>query len=677
MRAGLSQKIAVTMGLAWVTCGFSGFALAQSLLSEPAARLPARTEASKPLPQAKFGDLDTWISQAEKGQGKAVHPYLADALQNLLAQSQPNEKDLARVMVYTLLAGEELEPPFRQERLARQFLDRFPKHSQASMAYYTLLLARWRQGKPFDLQFTENLKPLEGLPPWMQTRILLMEAEVAKEQAEFGTAARLLVLEHNGSSTLNTVTKEEVLSVLSRVWRMDDLEAFFKAHHQGWLEDERKNLEARVLLNAGLMEQAIQAVAQLQKDKQVKSPLDRRMLTEAQQEIEAAGHTHPERIGVLLPLGSANQAIQEMAWDILDGLRMQVQFTAQAGALPFELVVKDTINQPERAGRLVEELVRQDQVSAIIGPLARAEAEVAMRKAEELKVPLLSLSLTATLPPGSEYAFRNSMARQDEIRDLVRYAMDYSQAKKFVIVYPNSPFGHDMMAMFWDEVNRRGGHVVGAASYQPWGNRGERENVGLQEVFDHLTGTDRFQSKEERALMEKAGERRSDPVVDFDAIYVPVDTGGIPDLRLIASYPTTVDAEHTPLFGSRDWNADEVLVTSGGKLDGAVFVDSFDRTQDSKPYVNFRRRHRNLFGFRTGYRSPSYFTAIGYDSAGLLMQLLSDPKTRTRRRMAIALKSMTGYAGLTGLTRFHQNGEGQKESLVFRIDGERTTKVLP
>jgi ABC-type branched-subunit amino acid transport system substrate-binding protein len=165
--------------------------------------------------------------------------------------------------------------------------------------------------------------------------------------------------------------------------------------------------------------------------------------------------------------------------------------------------------------------------------------------------------------------------------------------------------------------------------------------------------------------------------VDFDALYIPIGPDGIQDLQLIAPYPITVDAEHVQLLGSRFWNDSSVLVAGDGKLDGAVFVDAFDLTSANPKVEAFHTRHRMFFGHHAQYRPPTYYTGLGYDTVNLLMSLLDNPRNRSRRALRDALVHMEPYFGVTGWTRFKQNGEAEKESMFFRIKGNEIVRLLP
>jgi ABC-type branched-subunit amino acid transport system substrate-binding protein len=349
------------------------------------------------------------------------------------------------------------------------------------------------------------------------------------------------------------------------------------------------------------------------------------------------------------------------------------------GVPSFELIVKDTGNNPQTAAQAVEALARTEGVIAIVGPLARAESEAAAVRAEELGVPLVSLSLSLDLPQGGQYVFRNSKSQEEEVHDLVLYAMDYFQARRFAVLYPANAYGDRLLQLFWEEVRKNGGILTAASAFTPWNvkaQKGEKEPVGLKQIFETFVGQDRPLRPKDRALLEAVGDSRPDAVVDFDALFIPLGQDAGQELRLIAPYPVTVDAEHVLLLGTRFWNEDAVLVAGGSKLEGSLFADVYDRSGSAPRVVAFLSKHRAWYGQRPRYAAPSYYSAIGYDTLNLLMNQLREPRLRTRESLARGLKASPPYPGVTGLTSFRASGEAEKETMFFRIRGGEFVRQL-
>ncbi|MDH4121474.1 MAG: penicillin-binding protein activator, partial [Deltaproteobacteria bacterium] len=617
--------------------------------------------------------------QVEKGKGQQAYPYLLAAYRAMNQSWDKGDRPdaMAELSVYTLLAGEEAANPVDQELRARLFMARFPRHEQFPLAYFLLIDSLYRQGKDFDITIPLDNRTLEALPSWMRSRLLLMLADISRKKGQSAEEAGYLFREMDQGGSNAQTTENEVLAALGRISRQQELDDFFSKYKAGWLKNERDVLEARVLLNSGEWDKARRAFQEVEENGSARAAMTKRFVSEARQELDSLPSAKPERIGVLLPLGSKDPVIRGLANSLLDGIRLAIHANP-AIAKPknnYEILIRDTQNNPGLAAQLTDELVHQDQVSVIIGPLTRAETAAAAARAEELMVPLITFSLTYDAEGFPEYTFRQSMRPEDEIGNLVRYAMDFRNAKRFVVVYPDNNYGRNMMEMFWKEAVGHGGKMVGAASYTPPDKRLERAKMDFKDVFGHLAGLDRYVSSADQQLMLEVGDRRPDPIVDFDAIFIPIPPEGAQDLEAIASYPVTVDAEKALLLGTRNWNQNQTLLANNGSMNGAIFVDTFDSLDRSPLALKFRGDHRIAYGHRPDYQAPDYFTAVGYDTAALLTLLAENPKNRSRRRMARALKDMEPYPGLTGITRFRADGQADKRTRVYSIKGQRVSPV--
>jgi len=690
---------------------FAGAAWTQSLLSEP---VPAWLAAEKSLAAepgsgegAPAPALPALLVMAERGEGRQAYPHLRALFQKPPPPSMggaQSQGELERRLIVALLeAGRGFAPAVEQEEAARRFVEQYPDDPFFPQAFFYLTEALFRQGRPAEESFFFDDEALHTLPAWMQTRYLVLQAEAAARQREFARAAGFLLAELQGRATLRETTRQQVLDALGQLGALEPLNAFLEAHPEAdWIRGERPFLEARVLMHGGKYNEAFLALENLERGGRAATPAGLKFLRDARGEIEQAVLTRPERIGVLLPMSSSNAALRELARDTLDGLRMAVQFggappgalaklgqalgrdvdparepvTTAAASPRYELVIKDSGNSTEQAARLVEELVLRDHVIAIIGPIARPESQGALQRAEELGVPLISLSITATIPSGARFQFRHNKSQEEEVRDLVRYGMDYLGARRYAILYPRNNYGEGMMEEFWREVAERGGQIVGVASFQTSAGDDSRGAGGLQAVFDNLAGIDRFLSPADRALLDKVGDKKPDPAVQFDALFIPIHARGGQDLRQIAPYPTTVDAEKKAVLGSRNWNSETVVVATAGKLDGAVFVDSYHKESADPANQTFRGRHRLLFRHRPDYQAPSFYTALAHDTLAMLTELLAKPDNRSREALARALHRMEPFMGLTGLTSFAEPGYAVKESLLLKLEGVRISRVF-
>ena len=99
----------------------------------------------------------------------------------------------------------------------------------------------------------------------------------------------------------------------------------------------------------------------------------------------------PQVVGAVLSLSGRGRKVGELA---LRGLMLAAGLPLEGPPEPGapQLVFRDDGGDPERAVAAVEELVAVHRVVAIIGPMDARAAEAAAARAEELGVPLLSLS---------------------------------------------------------------------------------------------------------------------------------------------------------------------------------------------------------------------------------------------------------------------------------------------
>ncbi len=657
--------------------------------------------------------LDELLSMVEEGRGQEAYPSLSVRIPALLelvrfqgGDAEALEKEL---LIPLLRAGDGLAPPEAQERIARRMVERYPDADGFPAAFFYLTQALFLQGKPLENSFFFDDTALAGLAPWMQSAYLTLRAQAAAKEGKVLEAADYLLAEMERFTGLQNTDSEEVEFLLRQADDPESLDAFLARHAEvEWLTEAAPFLRARAVVNQGEFGTALLAINRILREGLARTPAQIKSIHAARAQIEARLLIAKRRIGVILPMSSSSSSLRALSRQTLDGLRMGIHvFAANAGARqngnyssatvdrasdaeragqartarpkPFELVIRDTGNNPFRAAKMVEQLATEEDVMAIVGPIARNESAAASEAAERLGVPIVSLSLTMELPPEARFVFRHSKGQREEMQDLVRYAMDYAGARRFVLLYPDTGYGKKITELFWAAVEEKGGRVVGAEFYRglrrsPVKRTGE---LGLKQIFERFTGLDRPQEPEDLALQEELRESNGDPILDFDAIFIPIAPSGSQDLRLIAPYPVTVDAENVLLLGNRFWNNDEVIVAGAGRLDGAIFVDAFDRMGLDPHLREFRRRHRIMFGHRSNFRPPSYYTAFAYDSLGMLIKgLTSDPR-QTREGLARWLATMEPYPGVTGLTTFLESGEAVKESMFFRLERDRIRRLNP
>ena len=109
-------------------------------------------------------------------------------------------------------------------------------------------------------------------------------------------------------------------------------------------------------------------------------------------------------VGVILPLSGIHRPFGERA---LQGIQCAIKETRLYPLI--SLAIRDSKGSPWEAEKAVEELVNKEKVIAILGPLLSIDVERAAKKAQQLKVPLLTLSQKEFPSGKGDLIFQNSL----------------------------------------------------------------------------------------------------------------------------------------------------------------------------------------------------------------------------------------------------------------------------
>ncbi len=377
----------------------------------------------------------------------------------------------------------------------------------------------------------------------------------------------------------------------------------------------------------------------------------------------------PGRIGVLLPLSGPYAPIGKAA---LTAARMAVD-----GREGIELVIGDTAGDADRAPQVLESLVLEKGVAAVLGPVGAIESHAAARAAERLEVPLMALSSRADLTRLGTFVFRHRLTRQAQARTIGRHAVETLGLRTFAILYPDTDYGREMMQAFWQTVTRLGGEVRGAQGYSV--------NVNdVNEPIKKLVGRHHLEARTAdphwQALNRKSKDKalHVPPVVDFEALFIP---DGGRRVRLILPFLAYWDIEVkndpqlSPLQFASKYGGDtpqlvQILGGSGftdprlirqppTQALNSVFVDAFwAESDDARPFVE-------LWSGELG-RPPPALAAHAYDATRLLAAAVEgrDDRAAVRR----ALLQSPAQRGIFGRTRVAGDGEVEFDLRVLTLD---------
>jgi branched-chain amino acid transport system substrate-binding protein len=374
------------------------------------------------------------------------------------------------------------------------------------------------------------------------------------------------------------------------------------------------------------------------------------------EKIDGILQVKPNIIGCLLPL-SGPFAIygQEVLHGVELGLDIFRETDEHLSSL--ELVIRDTEGNPDKAREAVRELAEQEKALVIIGPLISRVAEEAVERAQDLNIPIITLSQSEAVTGKGNMVFQNCLTPEDQVRSLTNKVIAEMGLKRFAILYPDNGYGTYFMNKFWDKVEFLGAEVTAVEAYDP-------KETDFAVPIKKMVGLYYPRPKPEtEEKTEEEPEEKPEPIVDFDAIFVPdsYERGG-----LVVSQLPFYDVVNVTILGTDLWNSPKLIEVAGRYVHGAIFPSGFFPGSRFRGVSSFVEQYKVNFQDK-----PGFLAAIGYDTIRMLKDLMREEgaNIKTRADLRTALTSIQGFEGVTGPMVFNSERRAERNPLLLTVSG--------
>jgi branched-chain amino acid transport system substrate-binding protein len=294
-----------------------------------------------------------------------------------------------------------------------------------------------------------------------------------------------------------------------------------------------------------------------------------------------------------------------------------------------ELLTEDDQSKPGESATIVKKLISRDKVVAVLGEITSGRTLEAAPIAQQAKIPLISPGATnVAVTAKGNYIFRVCFIDDFQGTVMAKFAADSLKLKNVAILSSVSSAQAVGLAKFFREgFTARGGAIAIEQKY------GE----GDKDFRAQLTA------------IKSAGA---------DGIYVP---GYYAEAALICKQARELGL-NVPMFGVDGWESPELIQIGGAAVEGTYFSTHYSVDNESKDVVAFNERFKQRWGI-----DSNALSALGYDSAMVLVDAIKRAGTTDGPKLRDALAATKDFQGATGRITFDAQRNPTKSAVVLTV----------
>lgn len=421
------------------------------------------------------------------------------------------------------------------------------------------------------------------------------------------------------------------------------------------------------------------------------------------------------KMGVLVPLMKNHplSPFREIGEDVLNGIILAADEFNEQAQDEFKIVldVRDTERNVTKSISETEDLVKQKEILAVVGPVFSNIAQAVAPVAQKNRVPLITPTATGIgIAAVGKYIFQRNPDFESRGKAIAKLAVKHLKLINLAVVAPNDPTIRSIVEKFVAETERVGGNIVSIEWY-------DKGNVDLREQFKNLRKVGctsavepvvSFSSKVNagnrmRIISTGVKLRLLDSLIEAGAS-IPVNMlfgkngKRVADsLGLQLVFPTvhpdslnqTVNSIHGILFpltsaddigmltsqlnfhnikaqilGTGEWFDKNELDEHSRYTNNAIFISEFFINENDEQIISFVTRYKKMFK-----KEPSRNSYFGYDTMLLLIDQISRGGLN-REKLKTMLTDVYKFKGLHSKIDLSGNRINQEFHILKYADGK-------
>ncbi|HVS52492.1 MAG TPA: ABC transporter substrate-binding protein [Opitutaceae bacterium] len=307
------------------------------------------------------------------------------------------------------------------------------------------------------------------------------------------------------------------------------------------------------------------------------------------------------------------------------------ELNARGGVLgkKLELITEDDQSQAGQPATIVQKLIAQDKVVAILGEVASSKSLEAAPICQQNGIPMISpASTNPKVTEVGDYIFRVCFIDPFQGTVMAKFALAQGWKKVALLTDVKQDYSIGLAEFFVKYFKEHGGEIV----------REQKYSTGDKDFKPQLTSL-------------KAAQPQ--------AVFVP---GYYAEVALIGKQARLLGLK-VPLLGGDGWIGDSLLKVAGNALDGS-FISSHFFAEDKNPVVqNFVKKFRARYADEV----PDDMAALGYDSAMILAEAIQRAGTTDGKKLRDAIAATKSHPGITGSITLDEHRNAAKPAVILTI----------
>jgi branched-chain amino acid transport system substrate-binding protein len=348
------------------------------------------------------------------------------------------------------------------------------------------------------------------------------------------------------------------------------------------------------------------------------------------------------KVGVLTPLTGDYSNYGE---SMLKGINLALQYSFMQTEV--ELVVKDTEGDPIKGTSLSKELIEDDEVISIIGPLKSESTMRAGMAVGEAQIPLISPTASQEgIGDLNEFVFQLSPSSQTRGKSLAEFVIRAEKLVDFVVLVSDDQEAREFAIGFQEEAQQLGAKIM-----------------ALEHFYEETMDFTPLLSTIKRVLLEKPP---SDYVSEEEELFInelPIKVdgfliaGGKEQMLRILPQISFLKIK-TIIIGTEGCGNSEVLNLAQNLNQELIFSSDIYHLPEDQTWRSFSALYYNKYK-----EEPDRVAALGFDAMNLLISIFEKGIT-SPEKIKDSLVQIKNFNGASGTIRFDQHRENQNISIL-------------